>query len=257
MNTLSISYIRQHPAYGIVKYVNYIFFISLILSSCNKRPQNVRELMESEGWNYCKLVTVDSYHERKGNEKEGYIEAWIYEEAGQYDLFKKGEDYAITSPHTDTKSLSGYDSSDEHLRASCWINYYIQTGDYVLHGDHAKKGTGRLGQIKKRYNAKTIGESVYFVISSIDSQQEESNTATMKSGISTDDYEIVEEEPAKKYKQCPLCYGTSRCGGCGGGGVVYNSIDYSPGQYVDCSSCNGSGTCGLCGGSGIVEDFGW
>lgn len=87
--------------------------------------------------------------------------------------------------------------------------------------------------------------------------QEESSIEAIESDINTDDYEIIEEEPAKKYKQCPLCYGTSKCGGCGGGGGVYNSIDYSPGQYVDCSSCNGSGTCGLCEGSGIVEDFGW
>lgn len=84
---------------------------------------------------------------------------------------------------------------------------------------------------------------------------------TPVSSVSTE-YEEVSEyeeesEPAKRYKQCPVCYGSRRCGGCGGGGIVYNSIDYSPGQFVDCSCCDGNGLCGMCDGSGIVEDFGW
>ena len=41
-----------------------------------------------------------------------------------------------------------------------------------------------------------------------------------------------ESEHAKRYKQCPVCYGNGRCGGCGGGGVVYNFIAYSQGQFI-------------------------
>lgn len=66
-----------------------------------------------------------------------------------------------------------------------------------------------------------------------------------------------EPEPQKKYKECPVCFGLGRCGGCGGGGLVYNAIDYSPGQWIDCSACGGTGQCGACEGSGMVEDFGW
>lgn len=78
----------------------------------------------------------------------------------------------------------------------------------------------------------------------------------------SDEYEeesqyTEESESAKRYKQCSVCYGTGRCGGCGGGGIVYNAIDYSPGQFVDCSCCAGNGLCGMCDGSGVVEDFGW
>ena len=72
-----------------------------------------------------------------------------------------------------------------------------------------------------------------------------------------DNHTDPEPEPQKKYKQCPVCYGSGRCGGCGGGGLVYNAIDYNPGQYVDCSACGGTGQCGFCEGSGMVEDLGW
>lgn len=71
------------------------------------------------------------------------------------------------------------------------------------------------------------------------------------------DVQASDEEPAKKYKLCPVCCGTGRCGGCGGSGLIYNSIDYSPGQFVDCGACGGSGVCGFCEGTGMVEDFGW
>lgn len=66
-----------------------------------------------------------------------------------------------------------------------------------------------------------------------------------------------ETEPATRYKQCHVCYGSGRCGGCGGSGLTYNAIDYSPGQLIDCSCCGGNGLCGMCDGSGVVEDFGW
>lgn len=67
------------------------------------------------------------------------------------------------------------------------------------------------------------------------------------------DASAADEEPAKKYKICPVCAGLKRCGGCGGSGQIYAG----DGRYRDCSSCGGSGACGMCGGSGMIEDFGW
>lgn len=91
-------------------------------------------------------------------------------------------------------------------------------------------------------------------------QNSSSNSINLNSDASNleyDDSGIEQEEPSKKYKECPLCHGMRNCGGCGGNGLVYNSIDNSPGQYIDCSACGGSGACGLCEGTGIVEDVGW
>lgn len=234
----------------------------ILLTSCslvNKKPSNVRELMESDGWVYCERVVADIYYDGFSDKDKRYIG----EDMLEYDLFKKGKDYVLTTYGTDTRSLSKYDSKDEHLKSSCWINYYVAIGDYTVCADHFRKGTERLGIITKKYNAKAIKTenlgregTIYFVISSIKIQDGSNEESSMSvSNIEEDD--VNEEEPVKKYKTCPVCYGTTRCGGCGGSGSIYNAIDYDPGQYVDCSSCNGSGACGMCNGTGMVEDLGW
>lgn len=229
----------------------------IIFSSCNNRPHNVRELMESEGWEYCQMVEADAVFDEMPNQ-----EKIIYELPGHYDLFRRNEDYALTRHDTDNISLDGYDSDDEHLKASCWINFRATAGDYSVTAQHARQGSGKLGVITKRYNGKCFRNSgdksvVYFVFNSPkDASSSDYSDGHADEGAPED---VIEEdsEPQKKYKQCPACYGTSRCGACGGSGSVYNSIDYSPGQWVDCSSCGGSGSCGLCDGTGVVEDFGW
>lgn len=62
-------------------------------------------------------------------------------------------------------------------------------------------------------------------------------------------------EPQKEIAQCYLCYGTCRCGVCGGGGTLYRS-----GELISCTNCGGSGACPACNGSGFVEQIagpGW
>lgn len=65
--------------------------------------------------------------------------------------------------------------------------------------------------------------------------------------------EPEEWEPQTHIVQCNLCFGTGRCGGCGGSGMIY-----SFGEWVNCSACGGSGACGYCHGNGMVEEIvGW
>ena len=250
-----------------------ISLFSLMFISCNssKKINNVRELMEDAGWEYVQRVNVDLYHESTKGDN------YIFEDDGEYDLFKRGNDYALTRHDTDKIPLDGYETGDESLKASTWINHFAYPGNYTIRAKHAKKGTGLLGITTKHYNARTNG-GIYFNINTsvVDTQSSEiteedsvpadvmwvdtqsSEITEVGNDATTENIEeISEPEPQKKFKQCPLCYGSGRCGGCGGSGSVYNAIDYDPGQYVDCGACGGTGRCGLCEGSGMVEDFGW
>lgn len=109
--------------------------------------------------------------------------------------------------------------------------------------------------IKKWYTQQTENVSKPITVDQIiDSEQE----IVVNSTVQNSDEETYElPEPIKKYKQCPLCYGSRVCGACGGSGQVYNSIGYSQGQYITCSSCGGNQLCPICEGTGAVEDFGW
>lgn len=231
-----------------------ISLFSLMFISCqsSKKIKNVRELMEDDGWEYVQRVVIDTHYDKDN---------WILENHDEFDIFKRGNDYAMTRHDTEKISLENCETGDEHLQASYWINYYAYPGNFTIRADHARNGTGLLGIITKHYNMKANASSIatlYFNINgSVDSSQS-SGINEGGSDATTDDIEeISEPEPQKKYKQCPVCYGSGRCGGCGGSGSVYNSIDYNPGQYVDCSACGGTGQCGACEGSGMVEDFGW
>ena len=64
--------------------------------------------------------------------------------------------------------------------------------------------------------------------------------------------ELEEIEPQTRYVQCPICYGTGRCGVCGGSGTVYKF-----GEWQDCDLCHGDGLCGYCEGRGLVEEAVW
>lgn len=237
-----------------------VIFNCLILISCDNKPENVRELMESEGWTFCKTVTIDTYDEDK---EHGNL---IIEDAGTFDLFmKKNGDYnqfAITRHNTDDIPLKNYDKNTEadHFKASTWINYYVEEGIYTLRADHVKSGNStRLGVITKHYTGKGInkGRDIYLNVTP-NSGQESFNTDQSNDYSNETQVNYEEEtEPVKKYTQCPLCFGTRRCGGCGGGGLVYNAIDYNPGQYENCSACGGTGLCSMCEGSGMIEDYGW
>ena len=136
----------------------------LVLVSCGgngesrRGPRNVRELMESSGWEYCQLVSVDVYYHDKRYSDGSFVEGWIYEDCATYDLFRKGSDYALTRPHTDAISLDGYPSHDEHMKATYWINQYAIEGDYIVTADHARSGSGRLGVVTYRYNARCPGQ---------------------------------------------------------------------------------------------------
>lgn len=234
---------------------------SMILVSCGDRsksateskPETVRELMESEGWEYCQLIETDVFFDKP--------DPWILESEkspNQFDLFRKGSDYALVRPHSDNIKLTGY-TDEEHFTASYWINHYATRGNYSIYG---RTGNADAPNYKtKHYTGKCFKKgdgTVYFNFNSdLDSSTNEAaeiNNSEVDNSQEADDG--LDEQPTK-YKDCPLCYGSTRCGGCGGSGQVYNSIDYSPGQYVDCSSCGGSGSCPMCEGTGIVEDLGW
>lgn len=230
-----------------------ISLFSLMFISCNssKKINNVRELMEDAGWEYVQRVNVDLYHESTKGDN------YIFEDDGEYDLFKRGNDYVLTRHGTDKISLDGYETGDEHLEASTWINYYAYTGNFTIRGNRTKWGSSeKMGITTKHYNART--GRIYFNINTSVVDTQSSEITEVGNDATTENIEeISEPEPQKKFKQCPLCYGSGRCGGCGGSGSVYNAIDYDPGQYVDCGACGGTGRCGLCEGSGMVEDFGW
>lgn len=72
--------------------------------------------------------------------------------------------------------------------------------------------------------------------------------------------ENEDPEPAKKYKQCPICAGLTRCSVCGGSGRTFSVFDGDEvvdGRFIDCEMCGGSGACSFCEGTGYVEDFSW
>lgn len=71
-------------------------------------------------------------------------------------------------------------------------------------------------------------------------------------GTTSQNPETEEYQPETKYVQCYLCYGSGRCGVCGGGGWLYRSSG-----PIDCSNCDGSGRCPACNGSGVTEYVGW
>lgn len=90
--------------------------------------------------------------------------------------------------------------------------------------------------------------------------ENENNSTTEVDVENIDAIEDVPEEAPKKYKECPLCLKTGRCGGCYGRGQIYSCFDgnnYVPARWKDCECCEGSGDCPLCGGTGWIEDFGW
>ena len=78
---------------------------------------------------------------------------------------------------------------------------------------------------------------------------EESNNSYNNGGRVS---EAEEWQPQTRMVQCSLCYGTGRCGACGGSGTMY-----SFGDWVNCSCCGGSGACGYCHGSGMMEEYVW
>lgn len=78
-----------------------------LFSSCgSKAPENVRELMESEGWIFCKTVLTDSYIQSKD------CDPYIFEDSGTFDLFMKENgdfrQFALTVPNSDNRSLEDY-----------------------------------------------------------------------------------------------------------------------------------------------------
>lgn len=245
---------------GNVKICSLLICTLTFLCSCStkKTPENVRELMESEGWNFCYTINTDCYFESNN------YEPWIYEDSGIYDLFERRngdfKEYAITRSNSDNISLSGFDKETESdsFTASYWIIHFAERGQYSLRANHGRAGSGMLGVITKHYTGKVIkngsGGQIYFNFPSVNMEMQNTNE---QSSMQESDALASDEEPVKKYKQCPVCYGSGRCGGCAGTGSTYNSIDYSPGQYVDCVACGGSGECGACEGTGAVEDFGW
>ncbi len=88
----------------------------------------------------------------------------------------------------------------------------------------------------------------------------ETNTNSLESNTNMEDGENEVPEPAKKYKQCPICAGLTRCSVCGGSGQTFSVFDGDEvvdGRYIDCKSCGGSGACSFCEGTGYVEDFSW
>ena len=86
------------------------------------------------------------------------------------------------------------------------------------------------------------------------------NTEPSESNTNVNGGENEDPEPAKKYKQCPICAGLTRCSVCGGSGQTFSVFDGDEvvdGRYIDCKSCEGSGACSFCEGTGYVEDFSW
>lgn len=215
--------------------------------------------MEADGWEYCQLVEADLVYDWYGNT---YIS-----NNGHYDLFTRGSDYVITPPHTSERKLENYSHVEGYLTTKYWTRSPVFSGDYTIQGNLGSSEKPNI--VTKHYNGRTMPDSnnnnarYYFTFDQVaekhlnDNNITESNNQNNVIDEETIEAEIEPEEPAKKYKQCTVCYGTTRCGGCGGTGTVYNSIDYSPGQYVSCSACGGSGACQMCEGSGLIEDFGW
>lgn len=239
-----------------VKLYSFLICALTILCSCNTKrtPENVRELMESEGWEYCQMVETDLVYTWAGNT---YIR-----EGSTFDLFKKGADYVVTPPHTNTEVLHDYSHNDGYLTTAYWIRYSAFGGSYSVTGNLGNSENKRI--TTRNYTGRTSGDPhnngarhYYRISDSNSSSLNFSDIESDKSKTQLDDCDPEINEPAKKYKQCPVCYGSGRCGGCAGTGSTYNSIDYSPGQYVDCGACGGSGECGACEGTGSVEDFGW
>ena len=141
---------------------------SILAISCSnyKTPGNVRELMESEGWTFCKLVSVDYYYDFNEDYK-----SFIREDGAAHDLFKKDNgdfiQYAITRRNTETVNLTLYDQENDadYFTAEKWINYYIEEGDYTLKADHVRgDGNKFLGIITKHYTGKAIGKEIYLNI---------------------------------------------------------------------------------------------
>ncbi len=234
--------------------------VLLLIASCaltTKKPETVRDLMETEGWEYCQLIEADFVYNWAG---VTYIGS-----KSLYDLFKKGQDYAVTPPLSDELNLESYSHVDGYENIDYWIRYRALAGNYTVRAK--RSGEESSNYVTLHYNGRTLadphnnGAIHYFNMGNNAVIDRNNDNYQIKEGDSPSEWEPAdveaEDEPAKKYKQCPACYGTSRCGACGGTGSVYNSIDYSPGQWVDCSSCGGSGSCGLCDGTGVVEDFGW
>lgn len=140
------------------KYLQLVSLIAiLVLVSCggndtrSKTPLNVRELMESDGWEYCQLVSMDYYSNGA-----------IHEDFGTYDLFRRGNDYALTCSHSDQKRLGQF----EERKSTYWIEGYAIAGDYIVTGK-LLNDTDR-PVVTYRYNAKCVSEEgypqVFFII---------------------------------------------------------------------------------------------
>lgn len=115
---------------------------------------------------------------------------------------------------------------------------------------------------EKNNNLPDKEEETVIVVNPTDKEEEEEGTVIVVEPTDESYYEydhttepIPEQTPQPTsngpqtaYIPCPLCGGTTFCGGCGGTGQIY-----SFGEWKDCPACGGTRACSACQGSGVQE----